>query len=1063
MKKRWKYRYRGMVLLALALVLAAGAGKAAAFPVLARGISGSGRNGRDTEEVVLTEDEQKIYNGLKSAAARIASGKKSSAKVAVSGFSSLWNSQKDISEMMDRIIGKLLKDAAADFYWYDAEAGSYSSWTYADSGKVLTMTISMAVRPEYQGFDPYTADTDITAAAKPAMDRAWSIVSRSRNQTDYRKLKAYLTEICRLISPENEDSGETSLSDADPWPLIWVFDGDAQTNPGAEGYAKAFQYLCDLSVFENAACYTAEGVASGGIGADGHLWNLVSLDGNHYLVDAANCDTGMPGAPDRLFLAGGEGSVRYGYTVFLNEEGDSMTYQYNTDQEGLLGSILRLSSYSYLDPATLKLRITAPQAEEVVFGEPVDSGILKGGSAEDSKGRQVAGTFTWAGDVDFYGNAGTNTLEAVFTPDNSQYEPVEEIPVAVTVNKRPVTVEAEAKTKVYGEPDPELTYVFTNVIEGYPLAGSLTRAAGEDAGTYNISQGDLDEKKNPNYSIAFTENELEISPAAYREQVKGNQGIWPGTGEFEQPVFTGVKGETLKGTLTYSYNGRTDLTYEALKTELAKLPVNAKGTLAYTFVPEKNYGSGNGSIGFFIKTLEFSVGNAKASVSNAVTVKSNAAYGDSWTDIVKIGSITAKSGTGSDSDPQHFKLREKGMPGVGKAQSFQVLYSGTIDGVTYADEIVCTGTVDVKRRAVTVSAGSYQVSKTYDKTRTGGTVSGKLSLNNVLKEDADRLSVTAVPEGYTSPNVSGPKEMTVKISLSGAAAGNYELDSDTVEVPCEIKPKTITPEVKISGSYSYTGYAIAPSLSVTDGSDVLASSDYQMVLSKNKEVGTANVSVRPRSGGNYTWSPAVETEFTIQKGDYKGIKTGYAAEKAGGTAVFELSSMLPAGYQLGDIRVADEDKILDGSPWLSDTALSCRLSGDGSKKGKTAVITLPVTDSDSFRAFELTFTVAMDAGKEEPDNRPEDKDQSGADSKPDTSKDGEATWDIPDNRPPAGGEKGENPDKREPSEENGADSKDSGPSVNPWLIGVWCLLGAGLFAGVFGSAYYAKVRKKDEE
>ena len=54
MKKRWKYRYRGMVLLALALVLAAGAGKAAAFPVLARGISGSGRNGRDTEEVVLT-------------------------------------------------------------------------------------------------------------------------------------------------------------------------------------------------------------------------------------------------------------------------------------------------------------------------------------------------------------------------------------------------------------------------------------------------------------------------------------------------------------------------------------------------------------------------------------------------------------------------------------------------------------------------------------------------------------------------------------------------------------------------------------------------------------------------------------------------------------------------------------------------------------------------------------------------------------------------------------------------------------------------------------------------
>lgn len=29
--------------------------------------------------------------------------------------------------------------------------------------------------------------------------------------------------------------------------LIWVFDGDSSTNVVCEGYAKAFQYLCDLS------------------------------------------------------------------------------------------------------------------------------------------------------------------------------------------------------------------------------------------------------------------------------------------------------------------------------------------------------------------------------------------------------------------------------------------------------------------------------------------------------------------------------------------------------------------------------------------------------------------------------------------------------------------------------------------------------------------------------------------------------------------------------------------------------------------------------------------------
>ncbi len=1053
MRKKWNYIYKNIVLLALALSFGGGLAKVTAFPVLAREIS---------HEETLTPDEEKIYNALKAAASRIAAGKKASSKVSVSTFSSLWNSQEDIREMMSRIMGKLLKDAPADFYWYDREAGSYSNWTYADSGKVLTMTISMSVRPEYQGFDQYTADTDITGAAKPAMDRAWSLISRNKNQTDYRKLKAYLTEICRLVSLETEESGERSLPDGDPWPLIWVFDGDEKTNPGAGGYAKAFQYLCDSSDFENAACYTAEGVTSGGIGTEGHSWNLVVLEGNSYLVDGANCDAGMPGAPDLLFLAGGEGSPRNGYTVSLNEDGDSITYQYYRNQEGLLGSILNLSSYSYLDPATLKLKVTPPKAGEVVFGDPVEEKILEGGSAVDQKGREVPGTFAWAEHVDSYGNAGTNSLEAVFTPDNSQYKPVDGILVPVKVNKRPVTVEADTKEKVYGEPDPDLTYTFANVVKGCPLAGGLSREAGEDAGTYAILQGDLDGEKNPNYEIAFQEGSLEITPAECREQVSGNQGIWPGTGDFKQPAFTGVNGESLKGTLTYGYNGRPDLVYEALKAELAKLPTNAKGTFTYTFVPEKNYASKSGSIEFFIKTLEFTVGNAKASAANAVTVKSDAAYGDSWEDIVKIGSVTAKSGTGRDSDPRHFKLRESGMPGVGKDQSFQVLYTGTIDGVAYTDEVVCTGTVDVKKRTVTVSAGSYQVSKTYDKTRAGGTVSGKLSLNNVLKEDADRLSLTAAPEGYASPNVNGAKEMTVKLSLSGSAVKNYELSSDTVKVPCEIKPKTITPSVKISGSYSYTGYAIAPSLSVTDGSDVLASSDYQTVLSNNKNVGTANVSVRPRSGGNYTWSPAVETEFTIQKGEYKGVKTGYVSERAGQTAVFELSSLLPSGYQLGDIRVTDKDKILEGAPWLSDSALSCRLSQDGSKQGKTAVITVPVTGSDSFRSFDLTFTVAMDKGEEGKENPPEEDTQGPGDS-PDSSGSGEPTWDIPDNRPPAGGEKEESPAGGEQPEEPGAASKDSGPSVNPWLVGVWCLLGVGLFAGLFGSAYYAKVRNKEEE
>ena len=69
-----------------------------------------------------------------------------------------------------------------------------------------------------------------------------------------------------------------------------------------------------------------------------------------------------------------------------------------------------------------------------------------------------------------YGNAGTNTLNAVFTPTNPQYQPVNYVRVSVKVNRRPVTVTAEEKSKSYGQPDPELTYFYSNVIEEYPLA-----------------------------------------------------------------------------------------------------------------------------------------------------------------------------------------------------------------------------------------------------------------------------------------------------------------------------------------------------------------------------------------------------------------------------------------------------------------------------------------------------------------------------------------------------------------------------------------------------------------
>ena len=71
-----------------------------------------------------------------------------------------------------------------------------------------------------------------------------------------------------------------------------------------------------------------------------------------------------------------------------------------------------------------------------------------------------------------------------------------------------ITVTADAQTKVYGSADPELTYQVSGLVGNDTLAGSLTRAVGEDVGAYEITQGTL---ANSNYNISFIGANLTIT------------------------------------------------------------------------------------------------------------------------------------------------------------------------------------------------------------------------------------------------------------------------------------------------------------------------------------------------------------------------------------------------------------------------------------------------------------------------------------------------------------------------------------------------------------------------
>ena len=73
-----------------------------------------------------------------------------------------------------------------------------------------------------------------------------------------------------------------------------------------------------------------------------------------------------------------------------------------------------------------------------------------------------------------------------------------------------MTATADAKSKVYGDTDPALTYQITSgsLVGSDSLTGALTRVAGESVGTYAIQQGSL--AASANYALTFIAANLRI-------------------------------------------------------------------------------------------------------------------------------------------------------------------------------------------------------------------------------------------------------------------------------------------------------------------------------------------------------------------------------------------------------------------------------------------------------------------------------------------------------------------------------------------------------------------------
>ena len=278
-------------------------------------------------------------------------------KITAQNYWSLFDQKLDETVNFDQVFSCVLMDTPYQMFWYDKTKGCQVEFGLEVENNVLSLTsigIWFPIVPEYQGktndpeMQPYTFNTSLYSTIKKARDNAWDIVWDQNGKSKYEKIIAYRDAVLERTSYHTA-AGNGEIEDyGNPWQIIWVFDEDPTTNVVCEGYAKAFQYLCDLS---DQTCYTVDGVMMDGTEGGRHMWNILPFGGKNYLVDLTNIDEGTIGYPNELFMAGTtKGSVEEGYEF----ENIGVTYFYSDDLADLLGmENLTLAAKSF-DPSVIK-------------------------------------------------------------------------------------------------------------------------------------------------------------------------------------------------------------------------------------------------------------------------------------------------------------------------------------------------------------------------------------------------------------------------------------------------------------------------------------------------------------------------------------------------------------------------------------------------------------------------------------------------------------------------------------------------------------------------------------
>ena len=225
----------------------------------------------------------------------------------------------------------------------------------------------------------------------------------------------------------------------------------------------------------------------------------------------------------------------------------------------------------------------------------------------------------------------------------------------LTVTARPITVTADAMSRIYGDANPVLSYAMTsgNLVNGDGLSGVLatSAAATSDVGTYAITQGTL--TAGSNYALTYAGADLTVTARPITVAADAASRVY---GDANPALTYGltsgslVNGDALTGVLATSATGASGVgTYAITQGTLtaggnyalafvgANLAVTARPITVTADAVSRIYGDANPALGYAITSGNLVNGDGLS----GVLATSAAATSDVGTYAITQGTLTA--------------------------------------------------------------------------------------------------------------------------------------------------------------------------------------------------------------------------------------------------------------------------------------------------------------------------------------------------------------------------------------------------------------------------------------